>query len=124
MLVKGQKRYRTILIALVYFITVMMGIRLGLFQEISLGRNYIYSLALALVLTQICIIESRIAGRPLPIFSYWLIFIFWGLAVPACIIRARGLKGLVVVTAHFFGMILVYIASFLITDIFVNGFSG
>jgi len=121
-LVKGQRRYRTFLIVLAYLIMAMMGIRLGIFQEISLGRNYIYSIALALVLTQICIVDSKIMGSPLPIFSYWLIFIFYGIAVPVCIIRARGRTGLVIVAAHYLGLMLVYIASCFITYLFVYSF--
>jgi len=123
MLVKEQKRYRTFLIVLVYLIMVMIGIRLGISSGVmSRDRGIFYSFALALVLTQICIVDSRIIGKPLSILSYWLIFIFYGIAVPICIIRARGLSGLGILIAHFVGMMLVYIASYFVTDLFVYGF--
>ena len=123
MLLKGQRRYRTFLIVLAYFIMAMMGIRIGIsYEGISKGKELIYSLAIALVFTQICIVDSRIVGKPLPIFSYWLIFIFYGIAVPACIIRARGLRGLVIVAAHYLGLMLVCIVSCFVTFLLVYSF--
>ena len=119
MKIESQRRYRTFLIVLVYLIISMIGIRVGIYQGISRERGVFYSLALALVLTQICIVDSRIVGRPLPIFSYWLLFIFYGIAVPICIIRARGLSGLGIVAAHFVGLMLVYLVSFFVTSLFV-----
>jgi len=122
MLVKDLRRYRIFLIVLVYLIMVMMGIRLGIsYGEMSKEREIFYSLALGLVLTQICIVDSRIVGKPLSIFSYWLILIFYGIAVPICIIRARGLSGLGILVAYFAGMILVQIISLFVTRLLVYG---
>ena len=121
MKIESQRRYRTYLIVLVYFIIVMMGIRFGFYQYISKGIDLFYSLALALVLTEICIVDSRIVGKPLSIFSYWLVFIFYGYAVPICIIRARGKFGLVIVAAHLIGLTLIFIISALITTYLVHG---
>jgi hypothetical protein len=104
---KSQRRYRTYLIVLVYLIIAMMGIRLGRYQYISKGIGFFYALALGLVLTEICIVDSRIVGKPLSIFSYWLVFMLYGFAVPICIIRARGKFGLVIVAVHFIGLMLV-----------------
>ena len=121
MKIESQRRYRTFLIVLVYLIITIMGIRLGFYQYISRGRELVYSLALALVLTQICIVDSRIVGKPLPIFSYWLVFIFFGIAVPIYIIWIRGKAGLVIVAAHLIGLILVHIISCLVTSFLVHG---
>jgi hypothetical protein len=110
--IESQRRYRTFLLALVYLIVMMMGIAdrtstYGMSEE----RRVLYSLALALVLTQACIVDCRITGKPLSIFSYWLVFMFYGIAVPISIIQARGLRGLIYVTAHFLGIALVLIIS-------------
>jgi hypothetical protein len=121
MKIESQRRYRTYLIVLVYLTMAIMGIRLGYYQYISRGRELVYSLALALFLTEICIVDSRIVGKPLSIFSYWLVFMFYGYAVPICIIRARGKFGLVIVAAHLIGLILVSTISFLTTDFLVYG---
>ena len=107
MKIESQRRYRTFLIVLVYLIMAMMGIRLGYYQNIPKELGYVYAIALSLVLTQICIVDSRIVGKPLSIFSYWLIFWFYHVSVPICIIRARGKFGLVIVVAHFIGLMLI-----------------
>ncbi len=121
MKIECQRRYRTYLIVLVYFIMAIKGIRFGYYQYISVGIGYFYSLALALVLTEICIVDSRIVGKPLSIFSYWLVFILYGYAVPICIIRAHGKFGLVIIAAHLIGLILVYVLSSFITTFLVHG---
>jgi hypothetical protein len=121
MKIESQKRFRTFLIVLVYLIMVTMGIELGRHNDISPRTGWICSIALGLILTKICIIDSRIAGKPLSIFSYWLIFLFYSIAVPICIIRARGKFGLVIVIAHFIGLILGCTISYLITDFLVHG---
>ena len=115
MKIESQRRYRTYLIVLVYFIMVMMGIRLGYYQYIPKELSYIYSIALALILTEICIVDSRIVGKPLSLLSYWLIFWAYHISVPICIIRARGKFGLVIVVAHFIGLALVQVIFTLLT---------
>lgn len=123
MQMKSQKRYRLFLIVLVYLITVMVGIRYGIYQYISIEREFFISLILALILTKICIIDGRIMGKPLSIFSYWLVFILYGIAVPICIVRAHGLRGVGIVIAHFMALMLVFIVSWLITSCLVYGTS-
>lgn len=118
MYIESQRRYRTFLLVLVYFIVMMIGIAQGASAStMSREREFLYSFVLALVLTQVCIVDSKIAGKPLPIFSYWLVFIFYGIAVPVSIVRARGLRGLVYVAVHFVGMALVLIISFLVAGL-------
>ena len=115
--IKSQRRYRTFLFTLVYFI-VMMGIaQVASTSGMSQEKEYLYSFALALVLTQVCIVDSRIAGKPLSIFSYWLVFFFYGIAVPFSIVRARGPRGLVYVAVHFIGMALTLIISFYVAGL-------
>ncbi|MBN2182787.1 MAG: hypothetical protein JW715_12825 [Sedimentisphaerales bacterium] len=123
MQIQEQKRYRLFLIVLVYIVVASIGIRVGVFQYISRERGFFNSFILALFLTQICILDGRIMGKPLSIFSYWLVFILFGIAVPVCIVRAHGLRGVGIVIAHFLGFILVYVISFLITSLLVYGSS-
>ncbi len=119
--IESQKRYRIFLIVLAYFLMAMMGIRLGIYQGMSIEREYVYTIILALILTYICIVDSRIVGKPLSIFSYWLVFIFYGIAVPVCIIRARGISGFVILAAHFIGLTLIKIIAWFITSLIVYG---
>ena len=101
---------------LAYFILLMMGVANGVFiSGMPQEREILYSLALALVLTQVCIVDRRIVGKPLLISSYWLVLILYSIAVPICIVRARGLRGMAYVAAHFVGMILVLTISLFFT---------
>ncbi|MFN3165728.1 MAG: hypothetical protein ACE37H_01550 [Phycisphaeraceae bacterium] len=57
--------------------------------------------AIALVLW--CREDAAIAGRPLPTMSLWIVLLFWPIALPVCVIRARGLvPGLALVLIHAF----------------------
>ncbi len=106
---------------LVYLIVMMEGIACGVWAlSLPRERELLYSLALALVLTQVCIVDSRIAGRPLPLTTYWLVFMLYGIAVPYCIVLARGRRGVVYVAAHFVGMALVLIISLLATGLLLG----
>jgi hypothetical protein len=103
---------------LAYFIVMMMGIANGAFiSGMPQEREILYSFAFALVLTQVCIVDSKIVGKPLLISNYWLVFILYSIAVPICIVRARGLRGLAYVAVHFVGLELVLIISFIVAGL-------
>ena len=121
MQLKSQKRYRLFLIVLVYIVMASIGIRTGVFQYISRERGLFNSLILALFLTQICIVDGRIMGKPVSIFSRWIVFMLYGIAVPVFIIRAHGLKGVFIVIAHYIGLILILTIAELITNYFLYG---
>lgn len=54
-----------------------------------------------LLLTMWCREDAIIAGRPLPTLSLWIVFLFWPIAVPLCVIRIYGvLYGLLLVFLH------------------------
>ncbi len=117
MQIETQKRYRLFLIVLVYLALAISGFispedpeRMGL-------HVYLIYLFFALILTHISIVDSRIEGRPIPVSLYWLVLVFYGIAVPICIIRAHGIKkGLKIIILNLFGFILVLFLSFYIYD--------
>ena len=121
MRIESQKRYRRFLIFLLYFVCVVIGIRVGVSWFVPIERQYLHSLVFALILTQICIVDSRIVDKPLSIFSYWLVFWLYHISVPICIIRARGVRGLGIVAGHLIGLILVYIIAMIVTSLLVHG---
>jgi hypothetical protein len=120
---ESQRRYRTYLLVLVYLIVMMEGIASGVWTSgLPLGREILYRLALALVLTQACIVDSRIVGKPLPLTTYWLVFMLYGIAVPYCVVLARGVRGLVYVAAHFVGIVLSFALSYLVASLIFGTF--
>jgi len=119
--IESQKRYRLFLIVLLYSVWVTIGIRMGAYGDESAARQVLNSFLLALILTHLCIVDRRIVGKPLPTSFYWLVFILFGVAVPVCIVQARGVRGIVIVAIHFVGIVLVYLAAMFVTSLLVNG---
>lgn len=109
------------MIVLLYFFCATVGLRVGAFGDMSAGREVLNSFILAVILTYICIVDSRIAGKPIPISVYWLVFMLFGIAVPVCIISAHGKRGLVIVAIHIVGLVIVYVATALITSLLIRG---
>jgi hypothetical protein len=124
MSIESQKRYRTFLFLLLYIILIISGISIGMSPDGSPeGRiGLLFSLIIALILTQICIVDSKIAGKPLSIFTYWVIFIFYGIAVPICVIRARGLSGLKYLLIHIVCMFIMLFISIVVTRLVCGTF--
>ena len=60
---ESQRRYRTFLIVLVYLIVLIYSIGLSSSFEVN-QRDFLYSVVMAFVLTQICIIDGKISGNP------------------------------------------------------------
>jgi hypothetical protein len=117
---ESQRRYRTFLIVLVYLIVAIYGVGLSSSFEVN-QRDYLYSIIIAFVLTQICIVDGKIAGKPLLPNTYWLVLIFFPVAVPVLIIRAHGIKGAGVFIIHLLGLIFVLVVTLLITNYFLYG---
>jgi hypothetical protein len=120
MQIESQRRYRRFLIVLVYLIEAMVGITLGIYSEPG-TREALYSISLAFVLTQICIVDSRIVGKPLPPNSYWIILMLSPLSVAICIIRGRGVAGAGILAAHFVGVVLVLNLFMVVASLLVHG---
>jgi len=122
MRIENLKKYRTFLIVLAYLIMLILGITVGItLEEVSNQKMFVCGFVLAFVFTHICILDRKIIGKPLPISTYWLVLILWIVAVPICIIQARGWAGFKIIVIHFVGLILTYFVSFLVTYLLVYG---
>ncbi len=120
MQMESQRRYRTFLIVLVYLIVAIYGVGLSYSFEVN-QRDFLYSVIIAFVLTQICIVDGKISGNPLLPNTYWLVLILFPVAVPVLIIRAHGIKGAGILIIHLLGLIFVWIVTLLITNYFLYG---
>ena len=117
---ESQRRYRTFLIVLVYLIVLIYSIGLSSSFEVN-QRDFLYSVVMAFVLTQICIIDGKISGKPLLPNTYWLVLILYPVAVPVLIIRAHGIKGAGILIVHLLGLIFVSVVTLLIANYFLYG---
>lgn len=120
MQIESQKKYRKFLIVYLYLICVIYSIGLGISYELE-SKEFFYTLAFSLVLTQICVVDGKIVGKPLPTSTHWLIFMLYSIAVPICIVRAHGVKGLGIIAIHYIGIVLVSTAFFSVTYLLLYG---
>jgi len=118
--IENQRRYRTFLIVLVYLIVAIYSVGLSSSFEVN-QRDFLYWVIIAFVFTQICIVDGKISGKPLLPNTYWLVLIFYPVAVPVLIIRTHGIKGAGILIIHLLGLIFVWILTLLITNYFLYG---
>ncbi len=119
--IESQKRYRLFLIVLLYLVCMTIGIMTGVSGIATSDRRLLQSLILAIILVNICILDSWIVGKPLPRFSYWLVFMLFFVAVPVCIVRARGIKGVGIVFGHLIGIVLAYFVALIVMSFLFHG---
>lgn len=54
----------------------------------------------AIIVTLLCITDSKIIGRPMLHAARWIMFFTWPVAVPIYLVWSRGAKGLLVLVGH------------------------
>jgi hypothetical protein len=106
MQIESLKRYRLFLIVLVYLAVAIYSIGFGISFEVG-QRDLLYSVMIAFLLTQICMVDSRISGKALPPNSFWVVLMFYPIAVPMLIFRVHGFKGIGVLMIHIIAYLLV-----------------
>ncbi len=112
--IESLKRYRTFLIVYVYIIVAIYGTRAALPIDMGL-RGYLFGLVISFAVAYICIIDSHITRKSLPMPIFWFILAFFPASVLFYFTIAHGLKGLMFCAFHFIGIILIFSASFNIT---------
>jgi len=99
-----QRRFLVILVCVAYLLVAITAIEETLALEFA--ASYLLIIAtLGYVMTLICIHDARINDKPLNHFSFWLIFFFWPIATPICLIRTRGWRGLWIIFLHSLGFV-------------------
>lgn len=121
MTIESLRKIRTFLIVLVYLVTSMFGIRFALPLYMGL-RGYLYNLVIGIIIAYICIIDSQISRKPLPTSTYWLILIFYPISIPICLIRSHRFKGILIFAIHLIGIVLIFSASFAVTNYIFDGY--
>lgn len=113
------KKYRKFLVILFYFVIAVVGFDAYFNSEQIQPHNFILSFFVAALLTNLCVIDSKIVGKPLPFFSYFFVFILFYIATPICIIRAHGFKkGIKIILFHLVGLFLTAFVVMLVCDFF------
>ena len=120
---ENLKKYRKFLIILLYLVIAVTGFEAYFNSEQIQPHEVLISFFLAALLTHLCIIDGKIVGKPLPFFSYFFVFILFGIAAPVCVIRAHGIKqGIKIILIHLVGLFLtLFIVMFACDFFFYSG---
>jgi hypothetical protein len=103
-----QQRVRRVLGVSVYILVAASSL-FHVFHPERDRLDLVLGLAFSVTMTYWCIVDSRIAERPVLRSFYWLIFFLWPIAVPIYLVWSRKLRGLGFVLLHFTGLCVVNI---------------
>jgi hypothetical protein len=81
------------------------------------------TLALQIILTTFCIVDSKCRGKPLLHSFYWIIFFSWPVSVPIYWVWTRGLKGIVTGMLFVISLVVVNLVAFVVTGFLAGGAS-
>ena len=115
-----QERLRHVLGFSLYCLAVVWSL-IEVRYPISGVPYLLFAAAFAVTMTYWCIVDSRVAGRPILHSFYWLIFLLWPIAVPIYLIWARGLRGLGFALLHAIGLLGVSFIAYQVTGYLIYG---
>lgn len=102
-----MKRRRFLYLISLYLLAVLAGVRATALPQRSYLSDLLLQLEAAIVITQLCVVDARLLGRPLVHAAQWVMFLSWPLAVPIYVLWSRKLRGALLLLAH---VILLYVA--------------
>jgi hypothetical protein len=91
---KKLKRPRNLVLACIYFLFALSGIRGALFADPQ-PADLLVSLAISAAMVKFCSVDSKCRGKPLLNSFYWIIFFTWPVSVPLYWFWTRGIRGIV-----------------------------
>lgn len=99
--VKTDPRYRHPRIA-VYLLSILLAAVTGYAMAFSESEAYSWlGLVMGMSFAVWAAVDAKYQHRPLPTLSLWVVFLFWPIAVPVCVVRLYGwIAGLVYVVLH------------------------
>ncbi|MEZ5333657.1 MAG: hypothetical protein R2991_16855 [Thermoanaerobaculia bacterium] len=97
-----------------YGLGMFAGTRVALLPMVELNLDRALQLCLGLLATLLVLTDAKLVGRPLPHTSAWLIWWAWPIAVPACLLSRRGLRGLLTLLLHGTGFLVTTLVGALI----------
>lgn len=112
----SMAKLKIVLVVVLYFLFALSGGHVALYQDVVGGADFLLSIVMAIVATNLCVVDAKMRKKPLIHSSQFVIFLFWFIAVPLYFIGTRKLKGLGMVLLHFIGLSAISVFSFYIAD--------
>ena len=82
--------------------------------------DLLLSLFTALVVTLLCITDSKVRGKPMVQAAQWIMFFTWPIAVPIYLVWSRGAKGLLILFGHIVALLVMVTAIIIVIEILVG----
>jgi hypothetical protein len=79
-----------IMIVLAYMLSAVWGIR-AVFEP-AWFEQILFSILIGIMMTEFCMVDAKIRGRPLPWSLSWLIYLSWQVFVPGYLFITRGVR--------------------------------
>lgn len=113
-------RCRSLVIICIYLLFGLHAVRRAMFEDMR-PADIAVTLALQIILTTFCIVDSKCRGKPLLHSFYWIIFISWPVSVPIYWVWTRGLKGIVSGVLFVISLVVVSVVVFIATGFLAGG---
>jgi hypothetical protein len=101
---------RVVLLVFAFLAAAFLGFRLGFLRR-SLPDDALYTAALGLAVTGLCVLDARLLGKPIPLLARWVVLIAWPVSAPLCLIRSRGARGLLLLALLAFMLVGIYLVA-------------
>ena len=108
------RRCRSLVIICIYLLFGLHAVRRAMFEDMR-PADIAVTLALQIILTTFCIVDSKCRGKPLLHSFYWIIFFSWPVSVPIYWVWTRGLKGIVTGMLFVISLVVMYVVAFVAT---------
>jgi hypothetical protein len=106
--IAAGKKLRGIVLLSFYLLAAANGA-----MQASQARSGMVSLVLAVMAASLatygCVVDARLAGRPIVQSLHWIMFFTWPIAVPIYLIYSRKLRGVVLLILH--GIVLIVVSN-------------
>ena len=82
-----------------YFLAVIVAVRAACKLEVGLV-DLLIRVIVPLMMARTCAADARLMGKPINLLSQWHILLAWPIALPICLVRSRGWRGVGLVALH------------------------
>ena len=89
-----------------YFLAVILAVRAA-FELESGPTDLLIRLMVPLMMARTCAVDARLMGKPIHLLRQWHILLAWPVALPICLVRSRGWRGLGLLVVHSIAVLVV-----------------
>ena len=116
----AQRRIRAHMLILLFLVSILWGLHSALTWQSEEVRLAL-SLLTAFVVTQCCIADSKVVGKPILLSFQWLMFLFWGISAPLYLVWTRRLRGIGLAIGYGLLLLILFYLTFFATAALAYG---